>query len=166
MESDIKIMIAVISASSAIAGAVIAQLVSIFRDILNKKHQRHILLREKYEELANLVTASQGWFTNQLGAMSLKELQGQPPLDARKAMVLSHIYFPLLQEACQDYVNACANFQVTLIDNHEFVEGKDAGTQAAHKNRTEFQKSASYLHQCRQRLDEQIINYARKYTKA
>ena len=68
MENDInKILIAVISASSAIAGAVISQLVSIFRDILDKKHKRHILLREKYEELANLVTNSQEWFTNQLG---------------------------------------------------------------------------------------------------
>jgi len=166
MENDLKMMIAVISAGSAIAGAVISQLVSIFRDILDKKHKRHILLREKYEELANLITNSQEWFTAQLGAMSLSELKSQPPLQARKAMVIAHIYFPLLQEACQIYVNACARFQLTLIDNHEFVEGKDAGTQAAHKNSTALEKSATYLHSCRQELDELIILHANKYTKA
>ena len=159
-------MIAVISAGSAIAGAVISQLVSIFRDVLDKKHKRHILLREKYEELANLVTNSQNWFTAQLGAMSLRELKSQPPLEARKAMVISHIYFPLLQEACQTYVNACASFQLTLIDNYEFAEGKDAGTQAAHRNSVALEKSAASLHKCRQELDELIILYAEKYTKA
>ena len=166
MENDVKIMIAVISASSAIAGAVISQLVSIFRDILDKKHKRHILLREKYEELANLVTNSQEWFTSQLGAASLKELKSRPPLEARRAMVLSHIYFPLLQSACQAYVNASALFQVTLINNHEFVEGVDAGTQAAHKNRAAFEKAADNLQKKRQELDELIIKYACKYTKA
>ncbi len=165
METEAKFLIALISAGSAIAGAVIAQFVSIFRDVLDKRHKRDILLREKYEEMANLATSSQEWFASQLNAMSLSELK-MPPIDARKAMVLSHIYFPLLQDACQGYVNACARFQIMLIDNHEFVEGKDAGTQAAHKNSAEFERVAEQLHLCRQRLDEEIIRHAHKYTKA
>ena len=165
MEADTKLMIALISAGSAITGAVISQFVSIFRDILDKRHKRNILLREKYEEMANLVTNSQEWFTEQLNAMRLSELKA-PPAEARKAMVLSHIYFPLLQDACQDYVNACAHFQVTLINNHEFIEGKDAGTQAAHRNPAALEKSAKHLHACRQRVDEEIIKHAKRYTKA
>ena len=98
--------------------------------------------------------------------MTLSELKSQPPLEARRAMVISHIYFPLLQNACQTYVNSCASFQLTLINNHEFVEGKDAGTQAAHKNSAALEQAATYLHKCRQELDELIIIHAKKYTKA
>jgi len=166
MDADLKITIAAIAAGSAIVGAVVAQLVSILRDILDKRHKRHVLLREKYEELAHSVSSSQEWFTNQLGAMTLRELKSQPPIEARKAMVLAHIYFPLLRRTCQDYVNACAQFQVALIENHEFVEGKDAGTQAAHKNRAAFEEAANRLHQARQKVDETIIAHAEKYTKA
>lgn len=165
METDAKLLIALISAGSAIAGAVIAQFVSIFRDILDKRHKRDVLLREKYEELASMATSSQEWFGRQLNAMSLSELKTSP-IDARKAMVLSHIYFPLLRDACQVYVNACARFQTMLVDNHEFVEGVDAGTQAAHKNRVEFERVAEHLHLCRQRLEEEIIRHAHRYTKA
>ena len=159
MDFDTKILIATISAGSAIAGAVISQIVSIFSDILDKKHQRNILLRTKYEELANLVTDSQEWVTQQLGSDSLSLLKSEPPMQARKAMVISHIYFPLLQDSCQNYVNACATFQVMLINNHEFVKGHDAGTQAAHKNSVEFENTAEHLRRCRQILDEQIIKY-------
>ena len=114
---------------------------------------------------ASLQIISQEWFGRQLNAMSLSELKTSP-IDARKAMVLSHIYFPLLRDACQVYVNACARFQTMLIDNHEFVEGVDAGTQAAHKNRVEFERVAEHLHLCRQRLEEEIIRHAHRYTKA
>ena len=166
MDTDLKITIAVISASSAILGAVIAQLVSILRDILDKRHQRHKLLREKYEELARYITDSQNWFMEQIGAMSLRELKGKPPVAARNAMVLAHIYFPALRESCQDYVNACANFQVTLINSHDFTEGKDAGTQAVHRDRDTFERAANQLHLARQRVDEEVIKYATRYTKA
>jgi len=166
METETKVMIAVISAGSAIAGAIFSQVVSIVRDVLDKKHKRHILLREKYEELAHLITNSEEWFNNIMSAKSLLELRVIMPIESRTAMVLSHIYFPLLQESCQNYANACANFKLMLIDNHEFKEGVDVGTQAAHKNPAAFEKHAEHLHKCRDIIDKEIIKYAHMYTKA
>lgn len=165
MESEATLIIAIVSASSAIAGAVISQLVTILRDYLDKRHKRNIFLREKYEELANLVTASQGWFTGQIGAINMLELR-TPPVEARKAAVISHIYFPALRDACESYLDACINFQVTLIDSHEFYEGMDAGTQATHKNRKAFEKAVGHLQSCRQHLDEQIMEHAHEYVRA
>ena len=159
-------MVALIAASSAIAGATISQFVSILRDWLNKRHQRKILLREKYEELANLITHSQEWVTFQLGAQSLAELNSRPPQEARKATVLSHIYFPLLQDACQNYVNASAAFQSMLIENHQFAPGQTAGAQAVRQNENAFMQAINNVQQCRDELDKQIIKYAKQYTKA
>ena len=166
MEEETKIMVALIAASSAIAGATISQFVSILRDWLNKRHQRKILLRKKYEELANLITQSQEWVTFQLGAQSMLELNSRPPQEARKAMVLSHIYFPLLQEACQNYVDASAAFQSMLADNHRFAPGRTAGAQAVRQNEEAFMQAINNLRQCRNELDKQIIRYAKQYTKA
>lgn len=166
METETKILIAAISAGSAIAGAVISQVVSIIRDILDKRHQRKVLLRTKYEELAMLVTNSQEWVTSQLSSESLSILKANPPIMAKNAMVLAHIYFPKLHEVTQDYVNACAAFQTMLINNHEFHREYDAGTQAAHRNPQELEKYAENLRSCRQELDEKIIEYANIYAKA
>ena len=165
METDTKILIALISASSAIAGAVFSQFFSIVRDVLDKRHQRRIFLRDKYEGLSNEITNSHDWFNRQLSAVSLEQLR-VPAFEARRAMVISYIYFPLLRNACQDYVNACATVQVTLMDCFRFVEGVDAGTQAGVHDRERFLKVTTELRKCRQHLDELIIRYASKYAGA
>ncbi len=166
MDDELKVTIALISAGSAIAGAVVSQIVVIFRDFLNKKHQRKILLREKYEELALLVTENQDWLNLQMKARSMDELGGGHPNAARRAMVLAHIFFPKLRSVCEDYVNACAQFQLFLIHNNDDSDRYDAGTQAAHKNPEELERVASLVRDRRQNVDEAIIRYARKYANA
>ncbi|WP_300318738.1 hypothetical protein [Idiomarina sp.] len=166
MDHETKILIAIISASAAIAGAIFSQVITLIRDYQEKKHKRRILLREKYEELAYLVTESQGWLSEQMRAPSMRALRGSHPAAARKAMVLSHIYFPKLHGVCEDYLNSLAKFQIMLIENHEFHPEHDAGTQAAHKNPEAIEQAGSHVQSCRQKLDEFIIKYARKYANA
>ena len=166
MEAESKVLIAVISAGSAILGAVISQIVTIVRDWLDKKHQRNILLRTKYEELASLITSSQEWVGDLLASESLADLRSKQPVSARKALILSYIYFPKLRKGCEDYITACLKFQNVLIDNHEFKEGIDCGTQAAHKNEDAVSKSSSELRETRQDLDELIIKHSNEYAKA
>lgn len=166
MDFESKVVIAVISASSAIAGAIISQVVTLFRDFLNKKQVRNVLLRDKYEELANLITSSQEWIASQLTAKTLTELRNSPPLDARKAMIISHIYFPLLRKSCEQYINSCARFQTVLIDNHKFIEGIDCGTQAVQNNSEAVEQASKQLQISRHDLEDLIIKYATKYAKA
>ncbi len=165
MSDETNIMIAAISAGSAIAGVGFSQVVSIMRDHLDKKHGRNVLLREKYEELAMLVINSQEWITTQFNASSLALMQSSQPVMARRAMVLSHIYFPELQDSCENYVNACLAFQMTLIKNHEFRPDYDAGTQAMHRNPNAVNQSSLQLKNVRQKLDEEIISCASVYAK-
>ena len=61
MDPGSNTFIALIAAGSAIAGAVISQVVSIARDYLGRKNRRYILLRNKYEELANHITENEAW---------------------------------------------------------------------------------------------------------
>jgi len=52
MTFENTIIVALIAALSAILGALITQIVSIVRDVIGQRRKRHVLLREKYEELA------------------------------------------------------------------------------------------------------------------
>ena len=104
------LQIALISSSSAIAGAVISQAISLLQGSLDKKHQRRILLRERYEQLADHISESTAWPSTLLACKSIEELTVVPhPTHARKALTLSSIYFPALQDVCQNYVNACVS---------------------------------------------------------
>jgi len=155
-----------IAASSAILGAVTSQIVTIARDWLDKKHQRNVLLRNKYEELAGFIIDSQEWTGSLLTSNSLKELRNKPPINARKALMLSYIYFPLLRNGCENYIAECINFQNVLIDNHEFKEGIGCGIQAVHKNEVAVSNSSSKLRESRQDIDDLIIKHSKKYAKA
>ena len=166
MDVDSKILIAAISASSAIAGAAITQIVGVFLAHLERRHKRKVLLREKYEELALLVQESMSWPSDQMNAKSLSDLRDSYPSKARKATVLAHIYFPKLRDACENYVNASVSFNIVLVDNHEFNQGYDVGTQAAHANPQALETAANNLQVCRQSLEDKIIQYASSYAKA
>lgn len=163
MEGEITVWVAAISAGSAMIGVLFAELVSLLRDYLIKRHTRRVMLREKYERLADLVVESQDWVTEQMNASSLSILRGVQPTAARQAMVLSHIYFPELRSLCESYVSSLAEFQVVLIDNHEFRSDKDAGTQAAHRNPSALEGAVLDLRESRRRLEEAVIAFAGKY---
>lgn len=166
MDIDSKLMIAAISAGSAIAGALVTQLFTVLQHFLERKHRRLVLLREKYEQLASLVSDSHEWIGQQMKSKTLADLQGSFPEQAKKAMVLAHIYFPKLHSPCESYVNACAVFQAALVDNHEFNAEINVGTQAVRKNPEHLRQVMSHIRDSRQRLDEAIVKYASKYAKA
>jgi hypothetical protein len=166
MDVDSKILIAAISAGSAIAGAAITQIVGVFLAHFERRHKKKILLREKYEELALLIHESNSWLSEQMNAKSLSELRSGYPEKARKATVLAHIYFPKLRDVCESYVNACAKFNIVLIDNHEFNPNHDVGTQAAHSNPEALEAAAQNARVCRQNIEDKVVRFASSYAKA
>ncbi len=166
MEAKQAVMVALIAASSAILGALITQVVTIVRDVIEQRRKRNTLFREKYEELALLVVSSHQWLADLLKSRSIAELGALRPSDARHAMTLSHLYFPELREACQNYVNRCAEFQIMLIDLNEGRPDHDAGTQAAHRDESKYLSVSKQLHVARDSLDKVIIKHADKYARA
>ncbi|TON78965.1 hypothetical protein, partial [Vibrio parahaemolyticus] len=55
---DNTILVAVVSAVSAVVGVIISQISVLLKEHLNKKHLKRILLREKYEELADCIQSA------------------------------------------------------------------------------------------------------------
>lgn len=163
---DTSIIIAIVSASAALSGVALSQVSAIVQAYLNRKHEKRKLLREKYEELANHVTESHLWATEILHASSFSQVSSHTPVHARKAATLANIYFPLLRESSWNYLNASVILQLVVIDNHEFVPGATAGAQAVHKNKAAFNEAGDRMHKARQELDDKIVEYADKYTKA
>ena len=108
--NDASTMMA-ISAGSAIVGAVIVQLFAMLKSRWDKKHQKQVRQREKYEKLGVLVRDNQKWVTDEghvsTGAFYVKR---SSPEEAREAKGLALEYFPKLHADCADYVNACDKY--------------------------------------------------------
>ncbi|NKI17416.1 hypothetical protein HCU74_08300 [Spongiibacter sp. KMU-166] len=168
MADPSSLQVAVISASAAIAGAVISQVIALAQASLDRKHRRRILLRERYEQLADHITDSQEWPNTLLTCASHDELSRVPhPMHARKALTLSSIYFPELQGACQRYLNSCVSFRIFLIDNYRPCAGShEVGNNIAAHNPTGLDEAAKKALLARQAIDEKIIKLASKYARA
>ncbi|HFQ5066144.1 TPA: hypothetical protein ACGUVR_004757, partial [Vibrio vulnificus] len=103
---DKTILVAVVSAISAVIGVFISQVSVLLKEHLNKKHLKQILLREKYEELADCIQAAMVASNQVADNSSISELMKfgiNEPL--RKAMSLSLIYFPEFKDAVGAFQN-------------------------------------------------------------
>ncbi|MCM2283977.1 MAG: hypothetical protein NDI81_04320 [Desulfobacula sp.] len=154
MALENTLVIATISAGSAIAGAVISQFFSLIRDWFDKKHQRKIWLRTKFEEFAGLVSDSQEWGNSLYHLNSLEEHNKNPPAQARRAMILAYIYFPLLREQSEKFMNSCVCLQKIIVANFP-----DRPSDLIEQPIKDFNKN-------RQELDKLIIKHASEYSKA
>ena len=154
MALESKLVIATISAGSAIAGSVISQFFLLIKDSLDKKHQRKILLRTKFEEFVDLVAESHEWVSSLYHLKSLEKHSATPPIKARKAVSLAYIYFPLLREQSEKYMNSCVALQGTMVEN---FQSRDSNP---------IEKAIKHFSKNRHELDILIIKYADKYSKA
>jgi hypothetical protein len=144
----------------------LSQAISLAQSYLARKHQKQVLLRSKYEELANHVTDGQLWLVELLESESFSKASLNTPIHARKAATLAAIYFPLLLEDVHNYLNASAMLQSVILENHQFVSGVNAGAQAVQKNRKAVENASDKFQQARQALDEKIIKHASEYATA
>jgi hypothetical protein len=105
-------MNAVIAASAALAGVGISLLGNWFLSWLKEGHERKVLLRSKYEELALLLVDSVGDYQKILTAESNQGLlKDSQPVSAQKAEALAHLYFPELRKSSNDYLTAIVAFR-------------------------------------------------------
>lgn len=112
-----EIQIALVAASAAVFGALASQITTFVISVLDKKHQRKVLLREKYEEMALLYSGSLDWVLKAGGAKSIKELHALAlPVNARQMQIFCSIYFSELVEPSSNYVNACNSYYQSIAN--------------------------------------------------
>lgn len=161
------IVIALISASIALGGVAVAQATAMFQSWLERKHKKAILLRTKYEELAEHLNDSLAWAMDCMRAITFTELNARAqPLAARKAYTLCLLYFPLLKNHANRYVQASVAFSNTLVESFEPTTGLDAGGQASKNLGTKFEAACEALRAAREALDMEIQRCANVYISA
>jgi hypothetical protein len=165
MERDV--LIGVISALSALGGVVVSQFFSLLQAHFEHKHQKKILLRTKYEELARHLNEAMEWVSIASSSKSIPELHARSiPTAARWVYSLSLLYFPELKESAVQLVSACSEFQHVLIDNYTESEVGSAGGQAARKSGQQLQAAARSIVVARTELDAAIQKHAGSYAAA
>ena len=167
MEGSINVTIALIAAGSAIFGASVSQLFAMVQSNLDKKHQRHILLREKYESLAEEISLSLIWRTNDSRLAALDDINAHSvPVHARHVLTLASIYFPELIPLCADHLNSQVKFHFDMLKGFQDGIGVSAGAQAMRNYPKAYVAALEGERVTRQKLDEAIIKYAKIYARA
>lgn len=163
MSQEIKI--AIIAALSAAIGAVVSQSMTFFLSWLDKRHQKKVLLREKYEEMALLYVDSLDWFQSAGSSTNFEQLQAFSfPKKARQVQVLCSVYFPELLDYINEYVGACNAYYKSILEGFDHTINVNAMIQAQTKEK--HVQLMPKISAAREGFDEAIKKYSSKYIKA
>jgi len=164
---DKEIIAAIIAATSALSGVALSQAIALLKAHFDRKYQKQILLRSKYEELANHLNESLAWSNNLLCVKTTDELQAHSqPMDARRIYALVLLYFPLLKQEAIDYIQASLQFQGVVSEVFSPRIGVSAGAQAVKNNEAALIKASNNLNKARQALDNKIEKHSSTYIHA
>jgi len=164
---DKDLLIGIIAASSALGGVVVSQAFSLLQSFFERRHQKRVLLRTKYEELSRSLNEAMAWASETSSSKSIPELHARSvPTSARWVYSLSLLYFPKLKEEAAELVSACVAFQHVLIDNYTETEPGSAGGQAARKAQQQLQAAGRSIAAARTELDAAIQKHAGSYAAA
>ncbi|WP_022949538.1 hypothetical protein [Methylohalobius crimeensis] len=160
-----EILIAIIAASAAVFGAVVSQITAFAISAWDKKHQKKVLLRQKYEEMMFYFSASLGWVPIVNGCKTLHEISScsQSP-DPRKVLSLCLLYFPDLSDAANAYILGQQAYYASIISRFKDSVGASAGAQAFVS--AEHKKVMDQLFERKNELEHLIVFLAKKYVKA
>jgi hypothetical protein len=157
-------MNAVIAASAALAGVLLSLGGNWFLSWLKEGHERKVLLRSKYEELALLVVDSVGDYQKILTAESNQGLlKDSQPVSAQKAEALAQLYFPELMAATDEYLVAIVAFRNTCA--RASAAKPDAPWIEALASSPAVEQAQLVLEKAKTALAAQIQAYAKTYTK-
>lgn len=160
-----KILIAIIAASATLAGVLASQAITLFVAYRNRKHERDVLLRNKYEELMLHFSNSFSWIVHLSNSTSKADLfTKSQSADARKALSLCLLYFPDLIDDANNYINSMQEyygFTITVFD--QSIPHNAGGQALVHE---EGKKLIDNLLKSKNKLENSIVNKAPKYTKA
>lgn len=152
----------IIGPIAALAGVLIGLLFSAKMAKTEREHQRKVLLRGKYEELAFYLSESVLHFQKLLTSSTTLDLflRSRPAL-AQKVDILARLYFPELKVLSDDYLYAVGSFQNSLAENYTPNSSLSVGEQGSSSRAVkEAQEKVMFA---KHTLDEAIDKYADKY---
>ena len=166
---DTQIKTSLIVAFSTIIGVLISQGISSLNSFLNKRYQKRLLLRQKYEEMMFYFQDSLS-FPNKVGACkTLKELdeldQENQLLPANRAAGLALLYFDHLVPFFNNYIKCLLAYYNIILDSFNQNENGSTGAQAILFNKHKFEKVKNNLFRAKKDLLKEIQASASKYTK-
>ncbi|MGA2462789.1 MAG: hypothetical protein ABSH06_00355 [Thermodesulfobacteriota bacterium] len=160
-----EIFIPIIVASSALSGVIISQAISLTQTFLDRRHQKQILLRQKYEEMMFHFSDSLQWIQQVNMCRTQQEIFSLAQCPAtRKALSLCLLYFPDLSGPANDYLLAQLSYYGFIIENFNENIPVTAGGQAFTK--PECKAPTDNLFAKKNHFEDLIISTAKKYTKA
>lgn len=166
---SLGIKIAIIAASSAIRGAVISQATTFLISFLEKRHQKNILLRQKYEEMMMHFSDSLGWLSKVGSCTNEEDLRALVHnSESRKVLSLCQLYFlDDLADAANNYMAAQSSYfaEVFMAYDPNDQQNKTAGGQALAKS-SKIKHEREKLYTAKDTLENLIIKNANKYTVA
>jgi len=130
---------------------------------MQRGHERKMLLRSKYEELAFFVVDSIGDYQKLLAAESnLELLRDSQPISAQKASALAQLYFPELKKDTAAYLEAIVAFRNSCA--RAAAANPRAHQIEAIASSPEVENAQSVLGNSKSTLDALIQAYAKTYT--
>jgi hypothetical protein len=155
----------IVVSGAALAGVLIGLLFSVMKDLSERKHQRRILLRGKYEELALSLCESVSHLLELQSVDTIPHLLLlSRPVHAQKIDILARLYFPELIQLSDDYLFSVTSFQNSLAENYDSRSSLNVGEQGAKSE--EVLKIKDNLMTAKHALDEAIDKYAEKYASS
>ena len=162
-----EFVIAIIAASSALGGVIIAQVFSLLQLFLDKKHQKHKLLRQKYEEMMFYFSASLEWMARLNSCTTNTDIFAlSQSSDARKALSICLLYFPDLVDDANNYVLAQQKYFESIVTSFKQDLGFTAGGQALVHNKEKHQVATNNLFNKKDAFENAIVSTSKKYIKA
>jgi len=163
MPNDIKISL--ITAISLITGVVISQTITLLISFFDKRHKKHQLLRQKYEEMMFYFQDSLAYFQEVQNCKTRHQLfQLSMSPQTGKACGLALLYFPNLVTPLNNYALAQVAFFNSVITSFDENIPANAGGQAmSHQGHKQIMNK---LFETKNSVMDALIKNANKYTKA
>jgi len=149
----------------ALSGTIVGLIGAFVNSQIERRAKRQQLVREKYEEMAHLISSSLAWYPQLAKCKTLDEIASTPPpLELRKILTLCILYFPEVKNDVVEYWNGMSLFYNWSVDIFSpNMAGLNLGIQAA--MRSENLEKTRVLTALRQRLENTIEKNAPKYAK-
>ena len=160
-----NILIATIAATSALSGVLISQAISILLSFFDRRHQKRILLRKKYEEMIfHFVDSLEGTTLLNLSP-TLQQLHSQAvQLPCIKALSLCLLYFPDLVDDMNNYILSQRAYYNFVVDSFNEKNPFTAGGQAW--THPEAKILFNNIKETKSIMDNLMIDKVKKYIKA
>ena len=160
-----ELQIAIIASSATILGVVISQAISIGLSIFDKKNKKHVLLRQKYEEMMFEFHDSLKYIQDVQTCETLEQLfeHSRSP-QSGKSLGLALLYFPDLVEPLENYSHSQVSFYQSIISSFNPSIPHNAGAQAVVEG--SYLAPMKELNNCKQVVMDALVLNAKKYTKA